>query len=144
MDSGAKEQMASDERRDNWYVIKGIPVAVLLGLAVHGASFAWYLSGLNAQVQQQGKEQAADRAAWTAGLSKLESKVDALSGEFRNGSVPAALNSRRLDDQERNMAAMQSLVSQVQATLIQQAARIAENERRLATTNLRQRALSER
>lgn len=130
MDSIDPKTASGPERRDNWYVIRGIPVAVLLGLAVHGASFAWYLSGLNAQVQQQSKEQAADRAEWRAGLARVESKVETLTATVQNGSVPAALNQRRIEDLERAMGRIES--------------RIGENERKFATEAVRNRAARDR
>lgn len=128
---------AGSERRDNWYVIKGIPVAVLLGLFVHGASFAWYLSALNAQVQQQSREQAADRAEWRTALGKLEAKVDGLGTSLQGNSVPTALNQRRIEETERQL-------SQIQSTLSQLSNRVAENERRLSTESIRNRAARER
>lgn len=128
MDS--EDPKSGSERRDNWYVIKGIPVAVLIGLAVHGASFAWYLSGLNAQVQQQSKEQAADRAEWRAALGKLDAKVEALASALQGNSVPTALNQRRIEDLERQLSAI--------------AVRVTENERRLSTESMRMRAARER
>lgn len=121
---------SGSERRDNWYVIKGIPVAVLLALTAHGATFAWYLSGLNSQVQQQGKEQAADRVEWRAGLAKVEVKLEALANALQGNSVPTALNQRRIEDIER-------VVSRLEA-------RVADNERRLSSESARARATRER
>lgn len=130
MDSLEPSKESGAERRDNWYVIRGIPVAVLIGLAIHGASFAWYLSGLNAQVQQQSKEQAADRAEWRAALGKLDAKVEALASALQGNSVPTALNQRRIEDLERQLSAI--------------AVRVTENERRLSTESMRMRAARER
>jgi uncharacterized coiled-coil protein SlyX len=121
---------SGSERRDNWYVIKGIPVAVLIALAVHGGTFAWFLSGLNSRVEVQGVKLTEAIAEWKTEMGKVNTKMDALSTAFQSGSVPAALNERRIADAER-------LISRLEA-------RVAENERRLAAETLRGRARSER
>ena len=118
------------ERRDNWYVIKGIPVAVLIALAVHGGTFAWFLSGLNSRVEVQGEKLTEAISEWKAEMSKMNVKIDALSTAIQSGSVPAALNERRIADVER-------ITSRLEA-------RIADNERRLAAETIRGRAARER
>lgn len=138
MDS--EEQMAN-ERRDNWYVIKGIPVAVLATLGLQTVTFVWFLSGLNSRVEIQGDKLAEAITEWKAGnlqtnakidalAVSVQSKIEALANNMQSGSVPAALNERRIAEAERQLGRIE--------------ARVAENERKLAGEALRNRAMRER
>lgn len=133
--------MAGTERRDNWYVIKGIPVAVLATLGLQTITFVWFLSGLNSRVETQGERMTEAITEWKTEMGKMNTKLDTLAtsvqtkmdnlaSSVQSGTVPAALNQRRIEDVERQVARIES--------------RVSENERRLATESLRSRASRER
>lgn len=133
--------MAGSERRDNWYVIKGIPVAVLLALGGQTVAFVWFLAALNGRVEVQGEKLTEAIAEWKSEMGKMNTKLDGLTTAMQtkietiatsvqSGSVPAALNERRIADVERQLARVES--------------RVSENERRLSSESLRNRARSER
>lgn len=136
MDSLEKE-MAGSERRDNWYVIKGIPVAVLATLGLQTITFVWFLAGLNSKVEVQGEKLTEAISEWKTEMGKVNTKIDALSTSLQNGTVPTALNQRRIEDLERRDTQREA---QVNALTL----RVTENERKLAGTDARQRAMRDR
>ena len=122
---------------DQWHVNRGVPVAAiaafLIGLVGQTAVSSWFIAELNGTVKQQGVE----IKAVSSRVERTETKIDELKGAVSSGNVPTAINARRIDELERGHATLSALISQISA-------RVAENERRLATSDLRQRAQRDR
>lgn len=122
---------------DTWHVVKGIPVAVIIAFLVQTLSMiavgAWTVRGFVATQER-----------FVESLSSLRTDVAEIKGQFaaftanaNNAAVPSAINQRRIDELEKRAL-------QHEASLAQVMARVAENERRLATETIRARARSER
>lgn len=123
--------MEPDKRK--WHVDKGIPVALIVSMAS-----ALFLGGMAYQSLTGKQEKFSEKQSeFSAKLEKTDAKVDALSSSIQSGSVPSALNQRRIEELER-------LVGQVQNSLGQLSNRVQENERKLSTEAIRNRAARER
>ncbi len=87
--------------RRHWHVLKEIPVALLMGLAIQTLGFAWWLSGLNSQVVQQSKD-----------IAAIVVRLDSISSQVHGSSVPMALHSARMSALEQQMSEMRARVAE--------------------------------
>lgn len=141
---GEVERTPGRRPEDDWHIVRGIPIAVIVAFTIQTlvmiAGGGWFARGV------MERQEAMDKR-----LARVETTVDKLDASIQGGSIPTALNARRIDDLERVQA---SAAVQIQALavaqqgfaqqLIQLAARMSETERRLSSESLRSRAARER
>lgn len=116
--------------RGGWYVIRGIPVATIIALFVaivpQAVIFTVYLGRIAFVQEIHGQK-----------IEFIEKKVDDVSTILAGTQVPSAINGRRLDELERQLAQIASGMVQLQSKMLDQ-------ERALATEAMRGRAARER
>lgn len=137
--------MNTDQR--TWHISKEIPVAHIITMVA-----AVFAGGVAYQTLKS--EQSTQGAAIAGILVEMKDfKIDLrkLSDKMQSGEGPNAVNNRRVEEMERNVTAQQLQLTQLMQTQSQQqaavaalAVRMVENERRLAGTDARTRAMRER
>lgn len=120
-----------------WYLVRGVPVALIVTLTIAFASqtgvAVWYFAQQNAKQEQQGVR-----------LGSVESKLDDLIKTVQSGTVPSALNAARIAALENQVASLQALIAQVSTRAIDNDRRVTAIEARAAASELRNRAARER
>jgi NAD/NADP transhydrogenase beta subunit len=137
MDGDERQYEREAAKRGGWYVIKGIPIAVIVTLAStlipQTVAVTWFLSSLATKLESVQEKQSESGVK----LDRADVKIDALNSVVQNGSVPTALNQRRIEEVERQQVRFDAELSQL-------ATRVSENERKLAAESMRNRASRER
>lgn len=130
-----RAQPPSEKR--SWHVDRGIPLAGILSvgmfLLAQTVGIIYKFSTMEFKVDQT-----------VVQVDKANTKIDAINGTLQSGLAPSAVNTRRLEEAERDQATLQAQVNALRTEMIQALGRIAENERKLATTDARARAARER
>lgn len=130
--------MESDKRK--WHVSKEIPVALIVSMVA-----SVFLGGVAYQsLKGNQEEQAKQLAAQDKKLESIEDKMGKLSEKMNDSNVPSAIMARRVDDLERERASSAADRQQMNALVMQLAARVGENERKLSAESMRNRAARER
>lgn len=113
--------------------MRGIPIAVLMGFLIQTLSVigvgGWMARGVVAQQEKFAEALAAVRVD----IGEIKGQVAGLTNTVQSGNVPTAINSRRIEDLERQVG-----------VLNQMGGKVIENERRLSVMELRARARGER
>lgn len=126
--------MEADKRK--WHVSKEIPVALIISMA--GALF---LGGVAYQSLQGNQEKTNEAVAQIRDEQKeMRLEFKNITRQINESNVPSALTQRRLDDLERERATAAADRQQTQTMMMQLTARVAENERKLASETMRNRA----
>ncbi len=116
--------------RGGWYFIKGVPIAVIvtlaLGLGSQTIAWTWFMASLWNSVQIVSDKQ-----------DKTDVKLDRLTVTVQEASTPSAVNAARISSLETTAAELKGRVSENERQIIRmQAAQ--------AATDLRARAWRER
>jgi hypothetical protein len=98
----------TDER--SWHVQRGIPVIPMLVFIVTITAQGFIAVRYVVALEQKLSEMERGQARIETRVDRLDTKVDLLSGRFDNAQVPAAVNTRRIEDIERRLSDLERVM----------------------------------